>query len=762
MAQVVESLPESDRLEEGRPGPALLRSKVAVPTLPPGHLARPRLLAALAAGSSRRLTLVAAPAGFGKTRLLVRWCQDMSPARPTAWLSLDEYDNDPVTFWRYLVYALRQAYPNRFRRSLAALARPGASLTRTVLPPLLNELWDADSAARLVLDDFHAITDLACIEAVRFFIDRLPPSLHVVIATRSDPPIGLARLRTRGELTELRAADLRFTPEEAAAFLNGSLGLDLSHDDLGRLQERTEGWAAGLYLAALSLRDHPDPSRFVSSFAGQHRHLVDYLGGEVLDRLSEEERGFLAQTAVLEQLTGPLCDAVLERGDAAERLRTMAQRNLFVFPLDEAWTWYRYHPLFRELLQMELERRFPERIPVLHQRAAAWYRAAGDAASAMHHALAAGDDELAGDHFLEHSLLLSRTGHMATVVGWIGRMSPASIAARPALAIAVAWVEALTGSPHAEIERLIAAAEAKPDSGPYFLGEPSLDAAVALVRAAFPFDNVGSALQAAQRLLGEATDPATQCYILARSALGQALYLAGRPAEARAPLEEVLRAPLAARQVPSVIASLGYLAQASLHLGEPERAETLAREAVRRCEAAGLESHPSTSFAYVALSAVLVHLGEFAEAEAVLARGVEPHLPVFRARPLSYARLLLALAPVRYARGHGQAAATLLADARAVLHGCTDPGMLSALLAETERRLSHLPRRMTGLRQDLSDGELRVLRLLVSDLSQREIGQELYLSVNTVKSHTRAIYTKLDTASRAEAVARARSLGLIA
>jgi LuxR family maltose regulon positive regulatory protein len=749
-------------MEEDQPPLVILRSKVALPVLRPEHVSRPRLVAALESGELRRLTVIEAPAGFGKTRLLVEWCRGRPPAAPIAWLSLDEFDNDPVTFWTYIVHALRAALPGRFGRSLDALAQPNASLTRAVLPPLLNELWEAGDDTWLVLDDFHVIADVDCIESFRFFIDRLPPMLHIILATRSDPPLGLARLRARGMLTELRAADLRFTLDEAATFLNGSLGLDLSHDDLDQLQERTEGWAAGLYLAALSLRDHPDPRGFIATFAGQARHLVDYVGGEVLDRLSEADREFLVQTAILEQVTAPLCNTVLESDDAAARLRAMAQRNLFVFPLDEAWTWYRYHPLFRELLLVELERRFPERIPVLHRRAAAWYRAAGDAPAAMHHALAAPAPDLAGDLFLAHAVVLMQQARLATVKGWLEALPDEAIASRPPLGLAAAWIAGQTGYSSGVVTRRIATAAAGPDVGPFFLGEHSLAAAVALTRSTFPVDDVGGAVADGERAVADASDPNTWSFLLARAALGRALYLAGRAAEAQPVLEEALRAPLAGQQVAGTTRAMATLALVCLELGEEARAGELARRSVRTYQDWGISISVGPWLNHVALSMVLVREGRLEEAEATLAEGVEPLLDWLRGWPLFHALALLALAPVRHGLGHTGAARALVEEARAALRGCPGPGMLPARLAEVERGLGRQPRRVTGLREDLSEAELRILRLLASDLTQREIGRELYLSVNTVKSHTRAIYTKLDAASRPEAVARARALRLIA
>jgi LuxR family maltose regulon positive regulatory protein len=269
------------------------------------------------------------------------------------------------------------AFPDRFSRSLTALSHSGANLSGLVLPLILNELWALDQDVVLILDDFDVVTSSDCIESFRHFIDRLLPTVRVVVASRSDPPIGLKRLRRQGRVAELRGADLRFTPEEVVALLNGTFSLGLTRASLARLVQQTEGWAAGLHMAALTMRDHPNRHGFVAAFTDQSRQFLDYLGADVLVRLPPEDRAFLAQTAILEQLSIPLCDTVRGSADAGERLRRLAKQNLFVVPLDEEGEWYRHHHLFRELLLVELEHRSPDCIPQLHQRAAAWYHTAG-------------------------------------------------------------------------------------------------------------------------------------------------------------------------------------------------------------------------------------------------------------------------------------------------------------------------------------------------------------------------------------------------
>ncbi|MGE0544232.1 MAG: LuxR C-terminal-related transcriptional regulator [Dehalococcoidia bacterium] len=482
----------------------------------------------------------------------------------------------------------------------------------------------------------------------------------------------------------------------------------------------------------------------------------------MLDRLSAGTRAFLVRSSILESFSASLCCEVTGLADGAERLMELRRTNQFLIGLDDRGEWFRYHHLFAELLRMELVQTEPELAPELHRRAAAWYRTQGNAVAAMRHALAVPDYALAAAIFIESAHPLCEMARFATVEGWMRQFPEPSITAHPRLALAMAWIAAEAYRPKADVERWLAIAAASDFPGPVFLGSRTMQSNVAIVHAGYLFDDIGRAVRAGELAVQEETDPTQYSYMLARGSFGEALYFAGRPAEARRFLEEAIAAPLAHRQTSGKTFWLALLAMASLDLGEPSRAEDLARQSVQLREQMGLTDHLFHWTSSLALAMVLCRQNRFTEAEAVLAEGVEPYLPALGDWRVFQALALLILAPVRYARGHAEAANSLLDEVRAMIAACPDPGMLPALLATTERSLHRLPRRATGLRQDLSDGELRVLRLLASDLNQREISRELYLSVNTVKTHARNIYTKLDAGSRAEAVTRARALGLIA
>src|SRR5215218_8179493 len=342
----------------GSPRPELLWTKLVAPAPRAGLLPRAGLQSLLQSGLQAKLCLVAAPAGSGKTTLLAQWRAVAGGGR-VAWVSLEESDNDPTRFWSYLVAALRTVEPQVGTVALEALGGPSVELERVVVPSLVNDLATVGAPLVLVLDDYHLITNAICHQTLEGFLDHLPAEVHVVLSTRLDPPLSLARMRASGELAELRVGELQFTGEEAAALLNGSMGLALAAEDVARLAERTEGWAAGLVLAGLSLRGRPDPSGLIAAFSGGDRHVADYLLAEVLERQPEELRAFLLRTSVLERLSGPLCDAVLETEGSTARLRELERSSLFVVPLDDRRQWYRYHQLFAQLLRLQLGAREP-------------------------------------------------------------------------------------------------------------------------------------------------------------------------------------------------------------------------------------------------------------------------------------------------------------------------------------------------------------------------------------------------------------------
>ena len=417
----------------------ILATKLYIPPLRKNVVSRPRLIERLNEGLCRdqgfgpQLTLISAPAGFGKTTLVSAWAAGCD--RRIAWLSLEEGDSDPARFLTYLVAALRTVAPGigeGVLRLLQAAQLQPADI-EALLTALLNEITTLPDNIVLVLDDYHVIDAKAIDDGVTFFIEHLPPRLRLLIATREDPPLPLARLRARDQLTELRAADLRFTPTEAAEFVHQVMGLSLSAEDIAALEDRTEGWIAGLQLAALSMQGHQDVHGFVQAFAGDHRYIVDYLVEEVLQRQPEPVRSFLLQTAILDRLNGPLCDAVTGHAGSSVRLEALERGNFFVVPLDNKRYWYRYHHLFAEVLSAHLLAEQPDQVAALHRRASEWYEQNGLAAYAIRHALAAKDFERAAD-LIELALpVIRRSRQEATALGWFRALPDDLFHHRPVL-----------------------------------------------------------------------------------------------------------------------------------------------------------------------------------------------------------------------------------------------------------------------------------------------------------------------------------------
>ncbi|WP_369135656.1 LuxR C-terminal-related transcriptional regulator [Modestobacter sp. I12A-02662] len=415
----------------------LLATKLHVPRRRPGWVARRRLVERLGRSRDAALTLLSAPAGFGKTTLLTDWLATAPGGRSTAWLSLDARDDDPVLFWTYLVTALDAAVPGVGARALALL-QSAEPPVEAVLATVLNDLGAVPDDVVLVLDDFHVIEAAPIEEGMTFLLEHLPPRLHLVIATRADPALPLARWRVRGELVELRAADLRFTPEEAAAYLGEVLGPVLTAADVAALEERTEGWIAALQLAALSLQGRDDVAGFIAGFAGDDRYVLDYLAEEVLQRQPAPVREFLLRTSVLGRLTGPLCDAVTGQDGGRATLEALDRGNLFLVPLDDRRRWYRYHHLFADVLQAHLRDEQPDAVPALHRRAADWFERAGDRAEAVSHALAAGDVARAAD-LVELALpALRRSRQEVTLSRWLAALPDEVVRARPVLSVGYA------------------------------------------------------------------------------------------------------------------------------------------------------------------------------------------------------------------------------------------------------------------------------------------------------------------------------------
>ena len=432
----------------------ILATKMYTPPPRPGMVSRPRLIERMNEGMSHKLILISAPAGFGKTTLVSEWIAGCG--RPVAWLSLDEGDNDVTRFLTYLVTALQTIAPNISAGVLGVIQSHQQPLPESILTTLLNEIITVPDNFILVLDDYHVIDSKPVDKALTFLLEHLPPQMHLVIASREDPHLPLARLRARDQLIELRAADLRFTPAEAAGFLNQVMGLNLSAEDIAALETRTEGWIAGLQLAAISMQGSKDVSGFIREFAGDHRYIVDYLVEEVLQSQPEPIRRFLLQTAILDQLNGSLCDTVTGQEEGNARLEALQRGNFFVVPLDDKRNWYRYHHLFADVLRMHLMMEQPNQVSALHRRASEWYERNGLRSDAIHHALAAKDFERAATlvELAIPEMRRNRQGATVKELGWLKVLPNELVRLRPVLCVDYAYALFGDGEPESAEARL--------------------------------------------------------------------------------------------------------------------------------------------------------------------------------------------------------------------------------------------------------------------------------------------------------------------
>jgi LuxR family maltose regulon positive regulatory protein len=745
--------------------PVLAATKLHIPALRPGHLHRVELVGTLIANAQSRVALVAAAPGSGKTSLLSEWHADARESRPFAWISLDTADNDPVRFWDGVFAALQTTAPELGDSAQAALHSPGTTVTDQVLPLLINDLAGLAEPVVLVLDDYHLIENAEIHDAIELLVERLPSTTQLAISTRSDPPLPLSRLRARGQLVEIRGRDLRFNVTEAGAFLIDVAGLDLEPDEVARLHERTEGWAAGLQLAGLSLRGREDHRQFIDSFAGDDQHIVEYLGFEVLDNEPSELREFMVQTSVLERLSGPLCRAVTGNPDSERLLLRLERENAFVIALDSKREWYRYHHLFVELLRHELTRTRPELVVELHRRASGWYRDAGAIHEAIEHATAAGDFGAAIELITAHWYDLLQRGRQETVASWIDRLPSETVVGDPNLCLTKAWLGVNSGRLD-EVDRWIEAAGCAATGQPEAEELPPLESGVASLRAIHRYmsGNVSAAVAAGRRALElERGGAASPWRPVGCPVLGLSLHWHGQREDASQTLTDAVRIAKANGNHLAAMHASGGLAAIAYERGDAASADARAAEAIALAEEHDLSEHWASSLSLAVRGQLLARNAKPEAADEVLVRATDLARRGIASIEIAYS--LLALAGSRLRLGRHDEARVIYLQARKAVARCEDPGILKDRIAAAERKAklapSLRPSRTSGRSEALSDAELSVLRLLRSELSQREIAGELHLSFNTIKTHTRNIYRKLGVAERTEAISRARELSLI-
>jgi LuxR family transcriptional regulator, maltose regulon positive regulatory protein len=710
----------------------------------------------LDAGEDAELTLVAAPAGYGKTTAVRAWC--VGRTAPLAWVTLDSGDNDPVRLWRYIATAVDRVRGGLGRRALRRLNSVVGAIEFPV-DELMNAIADFHEELLIVLDDVHAVTDHDCLASLDYALDHLPANTHLIMLTRMDPGLRLPQLRARGALAEVRAANLAFTTKEAHELLVRRGGLELDTEEVELLRERTEGWPAALFLAMYWLRGVDEPHAAAREFGGNHRFVAEYLSREVIDSLDGDTRWFLLRASVLRRFTPELCDAVFARSDSAAILTELEQSNLFVTRLEHGG-WFRVHSLFAEFAGFQLDAREPGAAPEIHRRAAAWLRSHGLPVEAVEHASSAGDHEFMSDLLVEHHLRMIRNGSAGALLRWSRALPDEQIVSHPELAVGAATAGLMIGHSMLERRRLLELADRTEVEHPTRF-TPYVQCVAAMVRAASIDRDVGEAVSEGRRAVGLAETGVDETLVAALGGLARALYFAGELEEAWAVGLRAIEHPDIEKRLPGHAFARSTLALVDADRGRPESARTHAEKAKSIVGDVSSSRSWLGANASAALGLVLLVEGNLAEAERELA--YTERLFDDDVATVHHAWILAVVARVRGRRGRLDEAETALRSARDTLGQLADAGRVASLMKSVEQELEDARGRAERgeVLEPPSEAELAVLGLLASDLSARQIAQRLFLSPNTVHSHTRSIYRKLGVNSRGAAVARADILGLL-
>lgn len=632
---------------------------------------RPRLIERLNEGLDRKLTLVSAPVGFGKTTLVSEWVTGCG--RPVAWMSLDEGDNEPARFLALLVAALRTIAGEFGGGVVSALESSQPPSTESILTTLINEISAFKPNFILVLDDYHRISAKLIDDALMFLLEHLPPQMHVVIATRENPQLPLGRLRARGHLTECRASDLRFMPEEAAAFLNQAMRLRLTADEITALESRTEGWIAGLQLAALSMQGREDIPAFIRAFAGDNRYIVDYLVEEVLERQPDSVKSFLLRTSILDRLHGPLCDAVTGLEEGGARLNSLEQGNFFVIPLDDSRQWYRYHHLFAEVLYAHLRADHPDEVATLHQRASIWYEQHGSAPDAIRHALAAKDFERAARLIELASPAMSRSRQEATMLSWLKELPEEIFRRRPVLGVCYAGALLANGKLEAVESRLRDAERWVEKAADLRAGDERIVAdeeefrrlpgSIAVYRAAYALalGDVPSAMNHARQVLEYMPEDDYLRRGAASALLGLASWTSGNLEEAYRMFDDGMDNVRLAGNVSDAVGGLIALADIRIAQGRLGQAKRVYERGLQLATEQGDPKMRGTADMYVGLSELSREQNDLVAAEQHLSRSKEQG--EHTGFPQHRYRWRVALARIREAQGDLNGALELLDEA---------------------------------------------------------------------------------------------------
>jgi LuxR family transcriptional regulator, maltose regulon positive regulatory protein len=661
----------------------LLNTKLNVPPLRPARVQRADLLQRLDKLPEHKLALIAAPAGYGKTALVSEWAAQ-SPYT-AVWLSIDVGDNDPVRFWDYVIAAVQTTYPQMGEQTLPLLHEPQSLPIETILSTLINELAALPDLLVLVLDDYHAIESTAIHDGLEFLVEHLPAQLRLIITTRVDPPLPLARMRVRNQLIELRSADLRLSPPQISTFFNDVMGLTLTLDQVEALDQRVEGWIAGLQLAALALQGQDDAAEFIASFAGDHRYVLDYLGDELLDRQPEAVQQFLLHTSILERLNADLCDAITGTDNSRAVLEHLERSHFYVVALDDKRQWYRYHHLFADFLQHRLRMKYPQRVKELHQQASLWFERNGLQAEAIGHALAAGNHEHAAELVQDIAeLLIWRRAELNTWLGWLNALPDAVVRAYPRLCLYHAWVLYLTNQ-MSGAERRVEDAEAAlnlngSSADPLIAGMlAAVRSTISGIRQQFP-----AALGLSRQALEQLPEGAVSWRCVAAINLGVTCATIGEADEAVGALSYAMEL---SQEIGSAFATLSSF----FHLATLQTAQLRLHDAEMTCEQVlqlahnpGWQRFPVGGYIALLLGEIMLERNELGTAERYLLESAEQINP--EGFPMALLRTYVALSRLKTFQGDDEGVEHFFRQAEQLERMSRLQGRVSALSVYRARR----------------------------------------------------------------------------
>jgi len=739
---------------------SIIKTKLLIPTPRQGLVSRPALLDCLSRGIDGKFTLISASSGYGKTTLMAEWCATKGQDYPLAWVSLDKGDNDPSRFLSYLIAALQNIQDGLGQDTSTLMQGVQNPLDEAILSVLVNEVSTASHDFALILEDYHIIELREIHQMMVFLLEHMPPQMHLVIITRSDPPFPLARYRARGELLEIRIKDLRFSSDSTTILLNDIAGLGLSEKNIQALLDRTEGWITGLQLAALSLQERENPSDMISAFGSGHGYIVDYLAEEVLERQPDVLKKFLLQTSILNRLNASLCEAVTGQPDGQATLEHLEKANLFLTSLGIEYRWYRYHHLFADVLQNRLERFYPAEIPILHQKAAHWFEQNDLVMEAIEHALSANDFQHAARMAERYGVNLLRNGNLATLMSWLHRLPKPAFEDYPRLNVYRSWALLLAGM-NTDIEKYMLAAEEAAKTRNVFDELRGDFAAVLAYDASLRGDMELAYAKAHEALKWLTKDNYTVRSVMA-FVLGGIYFMRQDFHHAILSMQDASQ--LGERSGNFNVAVSALSAVGSMHLGQGDldQAEKAFSRALDFSKGRNGRFLPIASSAFAGMGELHLLGRDFEQARQWALKGLELGEQWINAD--SRVGCLLILAQVSHQGGDFNEAQSKLDEAKQIASSRTlTPNMFERIKAcETlfNEKSSHTTKQ-SPLIDPLSEREVEVLALFAEGLSNQDIADKLIISLGTVKAHSSNIYRKLDASNRAQAVIKARELNLL-